>query len=275
LATLPPLFVISLAGAARRARMEEQLARWNGQWCFFDAINGEALTEKDLADLYDENKTIRNTGRPLSSGEIACALSHASVYRRMIADGIDRALILEDDVVLHDRFFEFPYDNISWDFDVISFFTGNAILHRRQEFRVAGVGFRRAAWEVRAAAIYLVSLSGARKLEQATKPLASVADWPLPPMHMKFFLSSPFFADHPPGNSILGPSRMLLEKCWSSRGRLPRFAHETLDLLVSALFIRYLVNRDRYTGVNGYIYREIMPYIMRKLPFLYFCVKKR
>ena len=44
---------------------------------------------------------------------------------------------------------------------------------------------------------------------------------------------------------------------------------------VSALFIRYLVNRDRYTGVNGYIYREIMPYIMRKLPFLYFCVKKR
>ena len=43
-------------------------------------------------------------GRRMLDGELGCALSHMSIYRKMLTEGIDKACILEDDVVLDERF---------------------------------------------------------------------------------------------------------------------------------------------------------------------------
>lgn len=63
--------------------------------------------EKAKTDgTYDENEAIRleRLGKPLSAGELACALSHRMVYEAMIANGWKRILILEDDIwPLHDH----------------------------------------------------------------------------------------------------------------------------------------------------------------------------
>ena len=37
---------------------------------------------------------------PFPDGSAGCALSHLSVYRKIIADGLDKALVIEDDVLL-------------------------------------------------------------------------------------------------------------------------------------------------------------------------------
>lgn len=58
--------------------------------------------EKSKTDgTYDEAKAIKlqRQGKPLNSGELACSLSHRSVYSEMIKNNWQRVLILEDDVV--------------------------------------------------------------------------------------------------------------------------------------------------------------------------------
>lgn len=50
---------------------------------------------------YDETATVKlqRQGKPLNSGELACSLSHRSIYFEMIKNNWHRVLILEDDIV--------------------------------------------------------------------------------------------------------------------------------------------------------------------------------
>ncbi len=42
--------------------------------------------------------------RPIMRGQVGCALSHQKVYRKMIAEDLPHACVLEDDVIPDDRF---------------------------------------------------------------------------------------------------------------------------------------------------------------------------
>jgi glycosyl transferase family 25 len=72
--------------------------------------------------IYDEAKAIslERLGKPLSQGELACALSHQYVYAAIVEHGWEKVLVLEDDVwplygnmpLLKNVFKELP---ASWD----------------------------------------------------------------------------------------------------------------------------------------------------------------
>lgn len=64
---------------------------------FVSAVDGRRLTSEQRA-LYDSPRTRRVYGCDMSDSEIACYLSHFSLYERMAAEGIELALILEDDL---------------------------------------------------------------------------------------------------------------------------------------------------------------------------------
>jgi glycosyl transferase, family 25 len=93
----------------RRLRMERLLppelhpqytTGWTGP------LDGHHIHTKDLVGfgLFPWQIPSDNPwwSRPLKLGEIGCAISHWSCWRRAAADGADRALIFEDDVVLVD-----------------------------------------------------------------------------------------------------------------------------------------------------------------------------
>lgn len=42
--------------------------------------------------------------RPITRGQVGCTLGHQKVYRKMLAEGLGHACVLEDDVILGDRF---------------------------------------------------------------------------------------------------------------------------------------------------------------------------
>lgn len=63
------------------------------------AVDGSALAP-EMAELYSATKSRETIGRELLPGEIGCALSHYLIYRRMLEEGTDVALIIEDDVAL-------------------------------------------------------------------------------------------------------------------------------------------------------------------------------
>ncbi len=94
------IFVINLQSSAeRRKDIQSQLEKLGLPFEFFNAVDGKTLTEEDLS-AYDGRKRRLFFGKDLSRGEIGCLLSHRAIYRKVVAENIPAALILEDDTIL-------------------------------------------------------------------------------------------------------------------------------------------------------------------------------
>ena len=96
-----PIFVINLERESKkRVRITSQLEKLGLSFTLVKAIEGKSLSEKEIDGVYSSQNAIQIFKRELSLGEIGCALSHLSVYRKMVENEISIALILEDDVTL-------------------------------------------------------------------------------------------------------------------------------------------------------------------------------
>ena len=96
-----PVLVISLARSVeRRAMVVQQMAHLGIDFEFVDATDGKALSSAELAKV-DLELAKEVCGHELSFGEIGCAMSHIRVYERIVAEGIERCVVLEDDIYLH------------------------------------------------------------------------------------------------------------------------------------------------------------------------------
>lgn len=90
------IFVISLINSHRRDNIKKNLDKYNIPFEFVDAITPhEALACYDLVKI---NKASQNNyKRNISELELACSASHVKVYKKIIEENIDWAVILEDD----------------------------------------------------------------------------------------------------------------------------------------------------------------------------------
>lgn len=84
--------------------MEKLCKHFELQYHFIEAINGENLNQKTICKIYDKTKAIQYIGRELAHSEIGCALSHISIYRKIIDEGINKAIILEDDILIQEEY---------------------------------------------------------------------------------------------------------------------------------------------------------------------------
>ncbi|GHU75172.1 hypothetical protein FACS189461_0910 [Spirochaetia bacterium] len=103
--SLIKIYVISLKKSVER--QESIIKQFNAlglEFEFFDAVNGKALTPEEIARYSDSNKAKKYLKRELTKGEIGCALSHFLIYKKIIDEHIDHAIILEDDAQLTDDF---------------------------------------------------------------------------------------------------------------------------------------------------------------------------
>lgn len=99
------VFVLNLD--CDRARWNAVSARLRALGVAFERI--PAVLGRELPDAEKRLSVNRfrwwcAVGRPIMNGEIGCALSHSKAYRKILADGLPMACVLEDDVVLDDRF---------------------------------------------------------------------------------------------------------------------------------------------------------------------------
>lgn len=99
------VFLINLdKNADRLAFMDGQLRRMGIEYERIPAIYGAALTEDEKRNRCRLLRSRIAKGAPMTDGEIGCALTHCGIYRRMVADNTQAALILEDDVILSKDF---------------------------------------------------------------------------------------------------------------------------------------------------------------------------
>lgn len=98
---LPPIFIISLKDSPRRKEISARLSSLGLEFQFFDAVYGKELTQEQLEkvdfEFYPKKYAAR---KPLTLGEIGCALSHIKMYEYIIENNILEAIILEDDAIV-------------------------------------------------------------------------------------------------------------------------------------------------------------------------------
>lgn len=89
-------FIINLKHSLeRREKMESQLLKLNIAHEFIEAVDGRKMTE------VERNNVTRELNYAFLPGEVGCALSHQKIYKKIINENIEAALILEDDVILN------------------------------------------------------------------------------------------------------------------------------------------------------------------------------
>ncbi|MEH6497010.1 MAG: glycosyltransferase family 25 protein, partial [Pseudomonas marincola] len=98
--------------------MTQRLAGTGFNFQFFEAVDGHSFDAHNTPE-YDGKRRRQYFGRDLTAGEIGCLLSHRALYKKMLEENIERALILEDDTILTDDFpqtvAEILASDLDWD----------------------------------------------------------------------------------------------------------------------------------------------------------------
>lgn len=139
------IYVITLERAKdRQERIRERLAGLD--FSFFYGVDQRTMTEQSIVTdlLYDDQKSrkLDRYGKGMVLGQVACSLSHRSLYQQILDEGHQRVLIFEDDIVpleenlslLPETFGEFPPD---WEFIYFGYsknYPVTAQLKRKHQF---------------------------------------------------------------------------------------------------------------------------------------------
>ncbi len=195
----PQIFIISLSDARHRRRaLVDHLGSLGLQAQIQEAIDGRGNIPEIYEPMLARSLANEKAGRPLTDMEFACALSHISIYRTMITEEIQDAVVLEDDAVLLPGFDMIVRSPMPHWADLILFDHKNCFVRR--------IGGRRKLQKISAHQIayrtptlatgYRISNSAAREIVERSLPVHEVIDWPEYILTLRTFALAPRIVDH-------------------------------------------------------------------------------
>lgn len=167
---VPPTFVINLARQVERKRRMQAIISTAGVMpVFVEAVDGSKLSSSELAPW---RRTVKRS--LLNAGEVGCLLSHISVWERIVRDGIDHAVVLEDDLVIAPSFRQIllRIGDLP-EFDLLRIETDRSpiVFRQKSEMAIAGHHVHKLLRGATRTGGYVISRRGAHRL------LASVNDF--------------------------------------------------------------------------------------------------
>ena len=97
------IFIINLDRAEeRRNFFIKHFKKLKINYEIFKAHDGKSLTKKQLFK-YSSDLSFKFENRALSLDEIACSMSHLSVYKKIVKNSIAEAIIFEDDIIINSK----------------------------------------------------------------------------------------------------------------------------------------------------------------------------
>ncbi|MBP6116417.1 MAG: glycosyltransferase family 25 protein [Neisseriaceae bacterium] len=141
---------------------------------FIEAVDGQTLSAQTLA-----SKVYHFEEACLTKGEVGCALSHFSIYQKMVAEAMPYALILEDDVILPPNFMD-VIEKLKPTIDkpfakILSLGQANRIT-KKKSYHHVGPHHEYLAVSAFGTYAYLINLEAAKNLTQALLPIRYEAD---------------------------------------------------------------------------------------------------
>lgn len=100
------IYIVSLKqDIEKREAISKILQDYELEFSFIDAIYGKELSEDTINSIRSKSVgSLIDRGFAPTHGEIGCTLSHLKVYQNILDNNLDWACILEDDVILDERF---------------------------------------------------------------------------------------------------------------------------------------------------------------------------
>jgi glycosyl transferase family 25 len=126
----------------------------------FPAINGSGLTEKEKKNLTTDVGYII-----ASTSMIGCGTSHINIWKKIIKEGINKTLVLEDDFILKDNFinnFNHYYKYCPENYDIL-YLTDNLLHNKNIKIKDINDYYYKQLL-ISQTVGYIISIEGARKL---------------------------------------------------------------------------------------------------------------
>ena len=193
------IFVISLASdQQRRSALCQKLDNLKLEYELFYAIDGRNGLSSEMELLVDRELALKNIGRPLTDAEFACSLSHSFIYKKMVNESIDNALILEDDAQITTDLLNFIQSKCYANFNLLLLnhlssrvfrFSSKRIFDKFRAYRLISPCYRTCA--------YYLNKATANYLLHYTQPVSYTADWPGNIIEVKAHVIWPLLVQHP------------------------------------------------------------------------------
>jgi len=223
-----PVYVLSLAGCeARRAPLLRSLHDLGFEPEVVFGIDGRAGLAPEHEARIDRAMAAQRARRELTDGEFACALSHQAIYSRLLADGHDRAVVLEDDAIVDGRLVQALEDLREVEFDLVLLAHKNARVRRGSDHHLREGSV---LWEVvnipELNIGYVISSSGARKIMHRSIPISYTADWPCDVSGLRTYAVSPQPIARPSTNagSLIEAGRVISRRSASWGNQMPPYS---------------------------------------------------
>lgn len=222
-----PIFAISLPDAFdRRETLSDQCALYGIDLEFVEAIDGRQGLPDEHECRIDRDGAFRALGHHISDGEFACALSHQTVYQRILADGLPGAIVLEDDAILTPEFAELVRSERYQCADFIQFNYKSARYFPWSVRALSpNVKVARSGVNAGLATGYSLSAQAAGHILSNARPLRGLADWPCDLQPLRPLITLPDIVSQPKaikGHSTLEAGRRPLRDV-PKVGRVNRF----------------------------------------------------
>ena len=172
-------FVVNLATATqRREAMQVLLAQHQITATWINAVDGRLIPEAELAQHFDAERAELEYG-PMVRGEIGTSLSHVNIYRQMVEQQIQYAVVLEDDVELAHDFCQvlsqLP-DAVAWSEPAMVQLTYVERAYTKSAQTLGERRLMRPHGGVWLTSGYFITLAAAQNLLHALYPVWTVAD---------------------------------------------------------------------------------------------------
>ena len=180
-----PVFVISLRGSKRLDRIINRLNSIKINFKIIYGIDGSKLERKNKLHLfYDKKKTIENTGREFHPSEVGGCASHLKVYRYMIRNKINKAIIMEDDAYPSSSLKNWINKNYKLEKNIILGFYAyptDGLINKKpyKKFSDASLSIHMASTQLCNCSCYQIDLDTCKKIIKLNNNKVSCyADWP-------------------------------------------------------------------------------------------------
>lgn len=183
-----PIFVISLKNSPRRDFIKARLDGLGLKFEFFDAVYGKELSLEELNHIdFEFYQEKYNTKKPLTLGEVGCAISHVKLYEHIVRNNIEQAIILEDDAIVSLYFEQIVNDVINkvpsrreiifLDHGKASVFPVMRNLSERYRLARYRIPSKNSKRFISRTTAYLITFEGAQKLLKFAYPIRMPSDY--------------------------------------------------------------------------------------------------
>lgn len=216
-----PVIILSLEDAvARRAPLIDAFKARSVPFEIWNAVDGRHGLAPEYEQLIDREATKRILGREMGNAEYGCALSHHLIYRSILERDLDAAVILEDDAIVGDQFFEFLNTVNIPSCDLLLLDHERAMVSRTDRVELSKtILAHRCKSSPLLTTGYLVTRTGAELLAEGNTPVSRLADWPVDITRMRSYALTPRLVDHPNAETAASDIRENREKLQRQKKR--------------------------------------------------------